>query len=154
LEVLPVDTVIDGEIVALDARGMPSFNLLQNYGSAGGRLCYYIFDVLVLSGNNVMNLPLRERRILLQGQVLPKMEEPIREAAERGGYVKKGEKSTPIVFWKIDRAEKPRADGEGMEEDRRFTFRYYNVFNLEQTTLAPAESTPFQPLDSCSASLL
>jgi ATP-dependent DNA ligase len=32
--------VIDGEVVALDEAGKPSFNLLQNYGSSKASLVY------------------------------------------------------------------------------------------------------------------
>lgn len=44
---MPNETVIDGEVVALGEKGKPSFNTLQNYGSAGAPLLYYAFDVLV-----------------------------------------------------------------------------------------------------------
>jgi bifunctional non-homologous end joining protein LigD len=51
---LPDETVIDGEVVALDEDGRPSSNLLQNYCSAGVHLVYYVFDVMVLAGKDVM----------------------------------------------------------------------------------------------------
>src|SRR6202795_5085390 len=58
LATMPDDTVIDGEVVALDGEGRPSFNMLQNYGSAGPPLHFFIFDVLVLKGRDVMGEPL------------------------------------------------------------------------------------------------
>src|SRR4030095_920232 len=51
---LPDETVIDGEIVALDQSGRPSFNALQNYASADLELVYYVFDLMVLEGRDVM----------------------------------------------------------------------------------------------------
>jgi ATP-dependent DNA ligase len=44
LSPMPDETVIAGEVVALDPDGKPSFNLLQNYGSAGAPLHFFIFD--------------------------------------------------------------------------------------------------------------
>src|SRR5579859_3261599 len=52
---LPNETVIDGEIVALDESGRPSFNALQNSPSANVPIFYYVFDVLVLCGRDVMS---------------------------------------------------------------------------------------------------
>ena len=51
---LPNETVVDGELVVLDEKGRPSFNALQNYESSSGSLIYYLFDLLILSGRNVM----------------------------------------------------------------------------------------------------
>ena len=75
---MPDETVIDGEVVALDRDGKPSFNTLQNYGSAGAPLHFYIFDLLILKGRDVMGEPLARRRELLEEHVLPKLAEPIR----------------------------------------------------------------------------
>lgn len=78
LAFLPDDTAVDGEIVALDAEGKPSFNALQNYGSSKADLIFYVFDVMVLAGKDVMGEPLRQRRELLEKKVLTKLDEPIR----------------------------------------------------------------------------
>jgi len=87
LATLPDETVIDGEVVALDAAGRPSFNALQNVESSNVEsselaIVYYIFDVLVLAGRSVMPQPLSERRDLLCRQVMPKLGEPIRESEQ------------------------------------------------------------------------
>src|SRR5262245_49078076 len=82
LEPLPDDTVIDGEVVALDESGRPSFNILQTYGSFKAPILYYVFDVLVLAGRDVMGLPLSARRDLLDRHILSKLGEPIRESPE------------------------------------------------------------------------
>lgn len=79
---LPDETVIDGEIVALDESGRPSFNALQNYGTSNVPIFYYVFDVLVLSGRDLRSEPLAKRRNLLRRQVLPKLKDPIRECPE------------------------------------------------------------------------
>src|SRR6202163_3898999 len=55
---LPDDTLVDGEVVALDADGKPSFNMLQNYGSATAPLHFFVFDLLVLNGRDVTSEPL------------------------------------------------------------------------------------------------
>jgi DNA ligase D-like protein (predicted ligase) len=78
---LPNETVVDGEIVALDETGKPSFNALQNYDPAQSPLFFYLFDVLVLAGSNVMAEPLTLRRALLEKKILSKLADPIRYSA-------------------------------------------------------------------------
>jgi DNA ligase D-like protein (predicted ligase) len=77
---LPAETVIDGEIVAIDEDGRPSFQLLQNHGSSGVPLLYFVFDVMMLGGRDVTREPRRVRRALLETKVLPKLAEPVRYA--------------------------------------------------------------------------
>jgi DNA ligase D-like protein (predicted ligase) len=74
---MPDETVVDGEVVALDGEGRPSFSALQN---GGARIVYFVFDVLVLGGRNVMVETLAVRRELLTREVLPTLSDPVREA--------------------------------------------------------------------------
>ena len=78
LQHLPDETIVDGEIVALDEAGKPSFNLLQNHGSSRAPIIYYVFDVLMLRGKGMMHEPLSKRREVLEKSVLSKLSEPIR----------------------------------------------------------------------------
>jgi ATP-dependent DNA ligase len=55
---LPDETVIDGDVIALDDDGRPSFNILQNDGSSKALVLYFVFDVMVLAGRDVMHEPL------------------------------------------------------------------------------------------------
>jgi bifunctional non-homologous end joining protein LigD len=69
--------VLDGEIVALDDRGAPSFELLQRRMHLTGEaeirsrassvpVTYMIFDLLYLDGELLLRHPYRERRALLE----------------------------------------------------------------------------------------
>lgn len=70
-----------------------------------------------------------------------------RQARSKGGNVRKGEKATPVIFWKVY--------NEDDEKLRRFVLRYYSVFNLDQCEgidAPPGDSTdnlPFEPIETC-----
>jgi ATP-dependent DNA ligase len=61
---LPPESLIDGEVVAIDDSGRVSFNALQ-HGRARAHVQSYAFDVLVHRGRNVLRMPLETRRELL-----------------------------------------------------------------------------------------
>jgi bifunctional non-homologous end joining protein LigD len=79
---LPDETVIDGEVVALDAAGRPSFNALQNAVSSDVTIAYYVFDLMMLAGRDLTSETLEVRRKLLEQRVLPKLGEPVRYLGE------------------------------------------------------------------------
>jgi bifunctional non-homologous end joining protein LigD len=62
------EAILDGEMVALDDKGRPSFSLLQQ---GGGALSYVVFDVLQVDGRDVTSLPYQDRRRLLEELVEP-----------------------------------------------------------------------------------
>ena len=62
---LPADTLVDGEVVALDQQGRMSFNLLQHRRSQASAIRFYAFDLLVYKGHSTLNLEISERHDLL-----------------------------------------------------------------------------------------
>jgi bifunctional non-homologous end joining protein LigD len=62
------DAILDGEIVALDDSGRPSFQHLQAFEKGEDRppLFYYVFDLLQLDGEDLRARPLSERKALLK----------------------------------------------------------------------------------------
>jgi len=65
-ERLPPNTLVDGEIVALDESGRVSFNLLEHHRSKAQALVFYAFDVLIYRGRSVLKVPLYFRREVLR----------------------------------------------------------------------------------------
>jgi bifunctional non-homologous end joining protein LigD len=69
---LPVQqAVLDGEVVAMRGDGTTDFQALQNAFQAGrtAELRYYVFDLLHLDGQSLVQLPLEQRKKLL-GELL------------------------------------------------------------------------------------
>src|SRR4051794_17228406 len=60
------DCILDGEVCALDEEGRSSFSAMQQ-GKAGTPHVYYVFDLLELEGETLVDLPLVERRKRLEG---------------------------------------------------------------------------------------
>ncbi len=76
----PNDCVLDGEVVALDAAGRSSFQLLQGRELPGGKaspLLFYAFDLLQAEGRSLLRLPLEQRKELL-AKLCARAKDPIR----------------------------------------------------------------------------
>src|SRR5206468_3422239 len=56
------EVVLDGEIVALDEKGTPRFQLLQQ----GNRELIFFFDILWHDGKDLRSRPYEERRAILE----------------------------------------------------------------------------------------
>jgi bifunctional non-homologous end joining protein LigD len=75
------DFVVDGEVVAFGRRGVTSFSRLQRRGRERVAIFYYLFDVLRVDGEDVRDLPLRQRKTRLQTAL--RFEKPIRLTPHR-----------------------------------------------------------------------
>jgi bifunctional non-homologous end joining protein LigD len=70
------DCVVDGEVCALDEDGRPSFSAMQQAGP-GTPIVYYVFDLLEVDGEPLIDLPLSERREQLE-QLLDRRNQTVR----------------------------------------------------------------------------
>ena len=97
---LPAGCLIDGEAVAVDDEGKPSFQLLQSTlkDQKGANLLFYAFDLLIDGGDDIRKLPNIERKerlatllsgtsgpILYGDHVIGRGEELFREICKAGG---------------------------------------------------------------------
>jgi bifunctional non-homologous end joining protein LigD len=97
---LPAGCLIDGEAVAIDDKGKPSFQLLQSTlkEHKGANLVFYAFDLLIDRGEDIRKLPNIERKArlaaLLKGvnppiiygdHVIGRGDELFREVCKAGG---------------------------------------------------------------------
>ncbi len=57
--------ILDGEVVALDSRGVPNFSQMQNRARAA-RIQFWAFDVLSLDGRSLLRAKYRDRRRVLE----------------------------------------------------------------------------------------
>ena len=118
--------VLDGEIVALDESGRPTFQALQHRGShPKHQIVFYVFDVLHLNGEDLTDEPLVKRRarlpvivgqdaVIRLSQELPgaaaEVVNAVRAAGLEGVIAKRresiyqpGERSSDWVKMKLDR---------------------------------------------------
>jgi bifunctional non-homologous end joining protein LigD len=67
LEKIQEEVILDGEVVIEDKNGVSNFQLLQNYNrTKEGTLKYYVFDILYLNGYRTTEVPLHQRKELLE----------------------------------------------------------------------------------------
>jgi len=101
-------------VVAFDQEGRPSFNTLQNYGSAAAPVVFYVFDLLVFARRDLRGETLDARRALLK-KVLLKLITPVRYFALKlpssidGSSLPFG---MPKRTWKSSDRQHESADGE------------------------------------------
>ena len=80
-----------------------------------------------------------------------------KQAKDLGGNVRRGEKGTPVVFWKWIEKTKKDDNGEDKVVNRYPILRYYTVFNLDQVDgiddpdADAAEPSDFEPIEACEA---
>ncbi len=77
LQAITGNFAIDGEIVALDEEGRPSFQILQNNMTRPLAVYFYAFDLLNRDGMDLQGTPIERRREMLQ-ELMGGLTDPLR----------------------------------------------------------------------------
>ncbi len=78
-----------------------------------------------------------------------------KQARDLGGYVKKGSRGIPVVYWNISKVKKNEAEETTEISEKSIPFmRYYTVFNLEQVdgidkSKFTEHKRDFKPVETC-----
>jgi len=119
---------LDGEVVVMNADGVPDFNALQNAFDASRTepILYFLFDVPFFEGSDLRRVPLRARRALLKRLVEAKGTQRVRysddfpgDAHEHPGGCVRDEAGGPNVGTRLtSRRERTLLGTAGIRSDR------------------------------------
>ena len=105
------DCVVDGEVCALDEQGRPSFSAMQQ-GKPETPIVYYVFDLLEVEGEPIVDLPLRERRERLAALLRPRREVRLSETFDDGRALAEAVKAQGLEGMMAKRADSRYRPGE------------------------------------------
>jgi antirestriction protein ArdC len=77
------------------------------------------------------------------------------QATKLGGRIRRGEKSSPVIFWNIGDEQEMTAQNDTKDTSRPFLLRYYSVFNLSQAEAIDIPASLLQetrtnnPIETC-----
>ncbi|HEU4555456.1 MAG TPA: DNA ligase D [Chitinophaga sp.] len=134
VEKISHNVVLDGEVVVLDSKGNSNFQALQNYRTSGkGKLTYVVFDLLNLNGQDLREMPLIQRKELLQ-EVVKQLDDPAVIYSEH--VLTNGEK----LFEKARKKEwegiiAKKADSVYEEDRRTMNWLKMKVLNEQETII-------------------
>jgi bifunctional non-homologous end joining protein LigD len=134
VEKIAHNVVLDGEIVVLDSKGVSNFQALQNYRNTGkGNLTYVAFDLLYLNGEDIRQIPLTERKALLQEVVKQLGDKTVQYSSH---VMKDGEKLFKKASEKgLEGIIAKKADSVYEEDRRTMNWLKIKILNQQETII-------------------
>jgi ATP-dependent DNA ligase len=147
--------VIDGEVCALDERGVPSFQLLQNRMGRAPALAYFVFDLLWADGDDLRHLPLEDHHERLKQLVgkhsRPPMERFITPGRPGTGFSNETRKTLGKLLEAVHTDEPPVADAPSFGGIARWSCpRHVAEVAFSEWTAARGSRTALSSVARCS----